>query len=52
MIMIIVFISIFIIFLIWSSLMLKGRLNNLDQRIYQKIKINGLKTSFWKIVTF
>lgn len=50
--MIIVLISIFIIFLIWSSLMLKGKLNKIDDRVYNKIKITKVKTLIWKGITF
>lgn len=50
--MIIVLISIFITFLIWSSLMLKGKLNKIDDRVYNKIKITKVKTLIWKGITF
>ena len=42
---------IFILFLIWSIFMLKGRLNNLDNNFYNKIKITNLKTTIFKIIT-
>ena len=38
-------IILFIVFLIWSTLMLKGKLNKLDNSFYKKIKITNLKTS-------
>lgn len=50
--MIIVLISIFITFLIWSSLMLKGKLNKIDDRVYNKIKITKIKTLIWRGITF
>lgn len=51
MIMILSFIMIFILFLIWSIFMLKGRLNKLDNNFYNKIKITNLKTKIFKIIT-
>ena len=49
--MILSFIMIFILFLVWSIFMLKGRLNNLDNYFYNKIKITNLKTTIFKIIT-
>ena len=49
--MILSFIIIFILFLVWSIFMLKGRLNNLDNNFYNKIKITNLKTRIFKIIT-
>ena len=51
MIMIVLLISIFIAFLIWSNQMLKGNLNKLDKSVYDQIKINKIKTLVWKIIT-
>ncbi len=45
-------IILFIVFLIWSTLMLKGKLNKLDNSFYKKIKITNLKTSIFKCITF
>ncbi len=42
----------FILFLIWSNLMMKKRLNKLDQSFYTKIKITNIKTTVFKIITF
>lgn len=50
--MIISFILIFIQFLVWSILMLKGSLNKLDNTFYSKIKIASLKTKIFKCITF
>lgn len=50
--MMISFILIFILFLIWSILMLKGSLNKLDNTFYSKIKIASLKTKIFKCITF
>ena len=52
MIMIISFIVLFILFLIWSISMLKGKLDELDHNFYAKIKITNLKTAIFKIITF
>ena len=41
--MILSFISIFILFLIWSIFMMKGKLNNLDNYFYNTIKITNFK---------
>ena len=49
--MIISFIFLFIIFLIWSIMMLKGKLNKIDNDFYSKIKITNNKTKIWKLVT-
>ena len=49
--MIISFIFLFIVFLIWSILMLKGILNKIDSAFYNKIKITNWKTNLWKLVT-
>ena len=49
--MIISFIFLFIVFLIWSILMLKGKLNKIDSAFYNKIKITNWKTNLWKLVT-
>ena len=49
--MIVLLISIFIAFLIWSNQMLKGNLNKLDKSVYDQIKINKIKTLVWKIIT-
>lgn len=51
MIMIVLLISIFIAFLIWSNQMLKGNLNKLDKSVYDQIEINKIKTLVWKIIT-
>ena len=45
-------IILFIVFLIWSNLMLKGKLNKLDSSFYEKIKITNLKTGIFKCITF
>lgn len=45
------FIFLFILFLIWSVLMLKGKLNKLDANFYSKIKITDIKTKLWNILT-
>lgn len=45
------FIFLFILFLIWSVLMLKGKLNKLDANFYSKIKITDVKTKLWSIIT-
>ena len=45
------FIFLFILFLIWSVLMLKGKLNELDDNFYSKIKITDVKTKLWRIIT-
>ncbi len=45
------FIFLFILFLIWSVLMLKGKLNKLDANFYSKIKITDIKTKLWSILT-
>ena len=50
--MIISFVLIFILFLIWSTLMLKGSLDKLDNKFYSKIKITSLKTKIFKCITF
>ena len=50
--MIISFIVLFILFLIWSISMLKGKLDELDHNFYAKIKITNLKTAIFKIITF
>lgn len=50
--MIISFIVLFILFLIWSITMLKGKLDELDHNFYAKIKITNLKTAIFKIITF
>lgn len=49
--MIFIFIFLFILFLIWSVLMLKGKLNKLDANFYSKIKITDIKTKLWSILT-
>ena len=49
--MIISFIFLFIVFLIWSILMLKGILNKIDSAFYNKIKITNWKTNLWKLMT-
>lgn len=49
--MIISFIFLFIVFLIWSILMLKGKLNKIDSAFYNKIKITNWKTNLWKLMT-
>lgn len=49
--MIFIFIFLFILFLIWSVLMLKGKLNKLDANFYSKIKITDIKTKLWSIIT-
>ena len=49
--MIISFIFLFIVFLIWSIMMLKGKLNKIDNDFYSKIKITNNKTKIWKLVT-
>ena len=49
--MVISFIFLFIIFLIWSIMMLKGKLNKIDNDFYSKIKITNNKTKIWKLVT-
>lgn len=49
--MILSFMMIFILFLVWSIFMLKGRLNKLDNNFYNKIKITNLKTKIFKIIT-
>ena len=49
--MILSFIFLFILFLIWSVLMLKGKLNELDDNFYSKIKITDVKTKLWRIIT-
>ena len=50
--MIISFIVLFILFLIWSISMLKGKIDELDHNFYDKIKITNLKTTIFKIITF
>ena len=45
-------IILFIVFFIWSTLMLKGKLNKMDNSFYKKIKITNLKTSIFKCITF
>ena len=45
-------IILFVVFLIWSTLMLKGKLNKLDSNFYEKIKITNLKTKIFKCITF
>ena len=49
--MILSFISIFILFLIWSIFMIKGKLDNLDNHFYNIIKITNFKTKIWKFIT-
>ncbi len=49
--MILSFISIFVLFLIWSIFMMKGKLNNLDNYFYNTIKITNFKTKIWKCIT-
>lgn len=50
--MILSFILLFILFLIWSIYMLKGKLNQLDNCFYNKIKITNIKTKIFKMITF
>ena len=41
----------FILFLIWSNLMLKKKLTVIDNKFYNHIKITNLKTNMYKIIT-
>lgn len=50
--MIISFIFLFILFLIWSILMINGKLNILDNNFYRKINITSVKTRLLKGITF
>ena len=50
--MIISFISLFVLFLIWSILMLQKKLDHIDNQCYSKIKITKLKTKIFKGLTF
>lgn len=50
--MIISFIFLFILFLIWSILMINGKLNILDNNFYRKINITSVKTWLFKGITF
>lgn len=50
--MIISFIFLFILFLIWSILMINGKLNILDNNFYRKINITSVKTRLFKGITF
>lgn len=49
--MILSFIILFILFLSWSILMLKGNLNKIDDKFYHKIKITSVKTIILKWIT-
>ena len=44
-------ITLFILFLIWTIFLKKGKLSNIDQLIYNKIKFNSTKTTFFKYFT-
>ena len=50
--MLISFISLFVLFLIWSILMLQKKLDHIDNQCYSKIKITKLKTKIFKGLTF
>ena len=45
-------IILFIVFLIWSTLMLKGKLDKFDNSFYERINITNLKTKIFKFITF
>ena len=49
--MILSFIILFVLFLIWSILMLKKKLKDLDNNFYNKVTITNLKTNIFKIIT-
>lgn len=48
---ILICITFFCFFLIWSILLIKEKLINADKKIYSKIKFNETKTKFFKIIT-
>ena len=50
--MLISFISLFVLYLIWSILMLQKKLDHIDNQCYSKIKITKLKTKIFKGLTF
>ena len=52
MIMIISLTIIFILFIIWSILMLKKKLTQLDNSFYNKVNITKIKTTIFKGITF
>ena len=49
--MILSFIILLFLFIIWTIFMLKGRLKEIDEKFYSKIKITDLKTKLFKIIT-
>lgn len=44
-------ITLFILFLLWTNFLVKGKLSIIDETIYSKIKFNSQKTTFFKIIT-
>lgn len=44
-------ITLFILFLLWTNFLIKGKLSIIDETIYSKIKFNSQKTKFFKIIT-
>ena len=48
---IIICITLFILFILWTILLVKGRLSRIDNIVYNKIKLNNKKTIFFKYFT-
>lgn len=44
-------ITLFILFIIWTTLLLKEKLIKVDEKVYNKIKFNNKKTAFFKVYT-
>lgn len=48
---IIICITLFILFILWTILLVKGKLSRIDNIVYNKIKLNNKKTIFFKYFT-
>lgn len=44
-------IILFILFTIWTTLLLKAKLIKIDEKVYNKISFNNKKTTFFRIIT-
>ena len=48
---IIICITLFILFILWTTLLVKNKLSRIDDIVYNKIKLNNKKTIFFKYFT-
>ena len=48
---IIICITLFILFILWTTLLVKNKLSRIDNIVYNKIKLNNKKTIFFKYFT-